>query len=187
MHYTFKESILRLNCSIYNSFKTNILSMVEEIEKENLNFKGFYKSFNVEVSRKVQDIYGKIKTVNITQKYIFVYSKKQDDRLSNLRVNELKRVDELINDKNKLEAIIKIISSSLIKIDNKDKIKIEVDENKLKKYTDTSGFSLLITNILDMDEKEIIKAYRNQYLVEDVFKNLKSSFSIRPVFLKKRK
>ena len=39
--------------------------------------------------------------------------------------------------------------------------------------------------MLDMDEKEIIKAYRNQYLVEDVFKNLKSSFSIRPVFLKK--
>ena len=30
--------------------------------------------------------------------------------------------------------------------------------------------------MLDMDEKEIIKAYRNQYLVEDVFKNLKSSF-----------
>ena len=38
--------------------------------------------------------------------------------------------------------------------------------------------------MLDMDEKEIIKEYRNQYLVEDVFKNLKSSFSIRPVFLK---
>ena len=185
MHYIFKESMLRINCSIYNSFKINILSIVEEIEKENPNFKGFYKSFNVEVPRKVKDIYGKIKTVNITQKYIFVYSKKQDDRLTNLRFNELKRVDELINDKNKLEAIIKRISSSLTKIDNKDKIKIEVDENKLKKYTDTSGFSLLITDMLDMDEKEIIKTYRNQYLVEDVFKNLKSSFSIRPVFLKK--
>ncbi|CAM3513115.1 IS1634 family transposase [Pseudostreptobacillus hongkongensis] len=185
MHYIFKESMLRLNKSIYNSFKTNILSMVEEIEKENSDFKGFCKSFNVEVPRKVKDIYGKIKTVNITQKYIFVYSKKQDERLTNLRVNELKKVDELINDKNKLEEIIKRISSSLTKIDNKDKIKIEVDENKLKKYTDTSGFSLLITDILDMDEKEIIRAYRNQYLVEDVFKNLKSSFSIRPVFLKK--
>lgn len=185
MHYIFKESVLRLNKAVYDSFKTNILSMVEELEKESPDFKGFYKSFNVEVPRKYIDKYGLAKTRNITQKYIFVYSKKQDERLTNLRIDELKKVDELINDKKKLEQILKRISSSLTKVDNKEKIDISVDKNKLEKYEDTSGFSLLITDMLDMDELEIIKAYRNQYLVEDVFKNLKSSFNIRPVFLKK--
>ena len=75
---------------------------------------------------------------------------------------------------------IKKISSSLIDVED---IKVDIDKDRLEKYEETSGYSVIITSCINMSDEDIIKAYKNQYLIEESFKITKSDIKTRPIYL----
>lgn len=179
--YIFKQSLLKVNKHIYSSFKSHIMPIVKETEKQDI--KGFYKSIVLDTVREVVDINGKVVKVNIPQKFVFVYSKKCDDKLKYIRDNELRKVDDIIKNKKELNKVFDKLASGLIDVNFKN-VDIDLNEDKLEKYEEISGFSLLITSEIELDDLKIIKAYKNQYIIEESFKILKSDLKVRPIFLK---
>ena len=179
-NYIFKHSLLRFNKEEFNMFKECVKPVIEEAMINNPNANGFYKSVDVLVNRFVSDIYGNKQKVELRQRYLFMYSKKYDNRSEHIRMSELENANEYINSKKKLTNTIKKISSSLIDVED---IKVDIDKNRLEKYEETSGYSVIITSCINMSDEDIIKAYKNQYLIEESFKITKSDIKTRPIYL----
>lgn len=179
-NYIFKHSLLRFNKEEFNMFKECVKPVIEEAMINNPNANGFYKSVDVLVNRFVSDIYGNKQKVELRQRYLFMYSKKYDNRSEHIRMSELENANEYINSKKKLTNTIKKISSSLIDVED---IKVDIDKDRLEKYEETSGYSVIITSCINMSDEDIIKAYKNQYLIEESFKITKSDIKTRPIYL----
>ena len=179
-NYIFKHSLLRFNKEEFNMFKECVKPVIEEAIINNPNANGFYKSVDVLVNRFVSDIYGNKQKVELRQRYLFMYSKKYDNRSEHIRMSELENANEYINSKKKLTNTIKKISSSLIDVED---IKVYIDKDRLEKYEETSGYSVIITSCINMNDEDIIKAYKNQYLIEESFKITKSDIKTRPIYL----
>lgn len=179
-NYIFKHSLLRFNKEEFNMFKECVKPVIEEAIINNPNANGFYKSVDVLVNRFVSDIYGNKQKVELRQRYLFMYSKKYDNRSEHIRMSELENANEYINSKKKLTNTIKKISSSLIDVED---IKVDIDKDRLEKYEETSGYSVIITSCINMSDEDIIKAYKNQYLIEESFKITKSDIKTRPIYL----
>jgi transposase len=60
----------------------------------------------------------------------------------------------------------------------------EIDTVRLAEDNATAGMFSLITNVSDMSDEDIIRAYGRQPLVEKRFKHLKTDYKVAPVFLK---
>ena len=179
-NYIFKHSLLRFNKEEFNMFKECVKPVIEEAMINNPNANGFYKSVDVLVNRFVSDIYGNKQKVELRQRYLFMYSKKYDNRSEHIRMSKLENANEYINSKKKLTNTIKKISSSLIDVED---IKVDIDKDRLEKYEETSGYSVIITSCINMSDEDIIKAYKNQYLIEESFKITKSDIKTRPIYL----
>lgn len=63
----------------------------------------------------------------------------------------------------------------------KEKIQVEIDEEKIKAEQENFGYFYIITNKFDMDPVTIIKAYRSLYKIEESFRILKTNLEARPV------
>ena len=63
----------------------------------------------------------------------------------------------------------------------KEKINVEIDEDKIKTEQEYFGYFYIVTNKLDMDPPQIMKAYRSLYKIEDSFRVLKTNLQARPV------
>ncbi|MBN2572151.1 MAG: IS1634 family transposase [Ignavibacteriales bacterium] len=70
--------------------------------------------------------------------------------------------------------------------DHVDQLKIflDINENMQKKYELTLGRSIIFTNQAEWNAENIIWGYRQQYIVEHAFRNMKnaSTIAIRPMF-----
>lgn len=64
----------------------------------------------------------------------------------------------------------------------KEKIQVEIDKEKIKAEQDNFGYFYIVTNKLDMDPVEVLKAYRSLYKIEESFRILKTNLEARPVF-----
>lgn len=64
----------------------------------------------------------------------------------------------------------------------KEKIHVEIDEEKIKAEQLNFGYFYIVTNKLDMDPVEIMKAYRSLYKIEESFRILKTNLEARPVY-----
>jgi len=60
----------------------------------------------------------------------------------------------------------------------------ELDVEALARETSTDGVFPLVTNVRDMDDLEVLHAYKKQPTVEKRFSQLKSDFEVAPVYLK---
>ena len=180
--YIFKHSLLRLNKDDYNMFLSNIKPFIDEILEDNPNINGVYKSIHVEVDRTVIDIYGKKVKVPLTQKFLFTYSRSYDKRSKYIREEELVNADKYIKNPEKLNKYLSKVASSLIntKIKHND---VNINDKKLKKYEEISGYSLIISSEYDMDDLDILKAYKEQYRIEESFRVMKSIIKTRPIYL----
>lgn len=180
--YIFKQSLLRLNKEELSAFINNIKPLMEKIIKENPNAGNLYTSICLDTKRRVTNIYGETKTVTIPQKFVFTYSRKYDSRSEKIREETLEQVDKYIKDKRELDNIFKRVAYGLLDVKN-DNTDVSIDEEKLKKYKDVSGYSLYITSELNLPDSEVIRAYKNQYKIEQVFRDLKSEIKVRPIYL----
>ncbi|WP_067141296.1 IS1634 family transposase [Oceanivirga salmonicida] len=191
--YIFKESMLRINENIMASFDNIVKPKLEYIMSKNEKLKGCYFSLVLNFELKVLDIYGKTKKVSVPQRYIFMYSKKFDEKHKRVRMDQLENVDKYISDTSKLKDKMKKVIPNLIKIDT-TKTNIEIDQEKLDKYEKTSGYSLIITSNVKtygskdeyvIPDSEIINMYKMQYLIEESFKICKTNLDIDNIYLKR--
>ncbi len=68
-------------------------------------------------------------------------------------------------------------------VDNaKDKISIEIDEEKIKKEQDNFGYFYIVTNKVKMKPADIMAAYKSLYKIEESFRLLKTNLKSRPVY-----
>lgn len=65
-------------------------------------------------------------------------------------------------------------------------LKVKLHQNKVnkEKYFDSLGRSVIFTNLFDWEPVDIIQAFRDKYIVEDSFKQMKNPnmIAIRPMF-----
>ena len=64
----------------------------------------------------------------------------------------------------------------------KEKIHVEIDEEKIKAEQEKFGYFYIVTNKLDMDPVTIMKAYRSLYKIEESFRIMKTNLEARPVY-----
>ncbi len=64
----------------------------------------------------------------------------------------------------------------------KEKIHVEIDEEKIKAEQINFGYFYIVTNKLGMDPVGIMKAYRSLYKIEESFRILKTNLEARPVY-----
>jgi transposase len=65
---------------------------------------------------------------------------------------------------------------------SKEKIQVEIDEEKIKAEQENFGYFYIITNKLDMEPVAVMKAYRSLYKIEESFRILKTNLEARPVY-----
>ena len=77
-----------------------------------------------------------------------------------------------------------VISTSVTGTFGKLKVTIDVDEGIKAEYLETLGRSIIFTSLNDWSPEKVIQAFRDKYVVEDSFKNLKNTkfLSIRPMY-----
>jgi transposase len=64
----------------------------------------------------------------------------------------------------------------------KEKIRVEIDEEKIAAEQENFGYFYIVTNKLDMDPVAIMEAYRSLYKIEESFRILKTNLEARPVY-----
>lgn len=183
-HYIFKESLLRVNKNIMATFENVVKPKLENIMENNPNLKGCYFSVVLDISVTVVDINGVTKKVKIPQKYIFTYSKKFDEALTKVRYEQLEDAEKYLKNSSSLKKSFKNFLPNLIEIDTSN-AEVDLDYEKLNKYEATSGYSLIITSKLKTNDKDIIMQYKNQYLIEESFRILKTDLDIDNIYLKR--
>ena len=60
----------------------------------------------------------------------------------------------------------------------------QINEDCVRKDALTDGVFPLITNVLDLNEREVLQAYKKQARVEKRFSQIKTDFEVAPVYLK---
>jgi transposase len=64
----------------------------------------------------------------------------------------------------------------------KEKIKVEIDEEKIQKERENFGYFYIITNKVEMDPASVMVAYKSLYKIEESFRILKTNLKARPVY-----
>lgn len=182
--YIFKQSLLRVNKDILSTFNEIVKPKLEEVMKINEHLKGCFFSVVLDITVKVKDIKGNLVNVTIPQKYIFTYSKKYEDRQEQIRLDQLEDAQNYIKSYTNLKNTFKKHLPSLVKASIND-VDLQIDEEKIDKYENTAGYSLIITSKIDSSDKEIIEEYKNQYLIEESFRISKTDLNLDNIYLRK--
>ncbi len=66
-----------------------------------------------------------------------------------------------------------------------EKIKVVMNNEKIKKDLELAGYNLLVTSEIKMSAAEIYSAYHNLWRIEESFRIMKSQLDARPVYLQK--
>lgn len=66
-----------------------------------------------------------------------------------------------------------------------DKVKVVMNNDKIKKDLELAGYNLLVTSEIKMTDSEIYSAYHNLWRIEESFRIMKSQLDARPVYLQK--
>ena len=152
--------------------------------KINEHLKGCFFSVVLDITVKVKDIKGNFINVTIPQKYIFTYSKKYENRQEKIRLDQLEDAQKYIKSYNNLKNTFKKHLPSLVKASIND-VDLQIDEEKISKYEQTAGYSLIITSKINTNDKDIIDEYKNQYLIEESFRISKTDLDLDNIYLRK--
>lgn len=114
----------------------------------------------------------------IIKKYSDIYYQREL-----LKQNEgIERAKKRLKDKT-YKASAKSFSRYFEPVDNSNKkIQFKIDDDKILKEQENFGYFYIVTNKLNMDPIEIMKAYRGLYKIEESFRILKTNLKARPVY-----
>jgi len=147
-----------------------------------------------------REIYGKDRCVYVLldprkkKKDIANFEEKLETRLSDItefleKLNIKKWRDKAAVEK-KLKSLIgkrpfsTVISASVAGTYGRLKVSVDIDEEAKIEYSETLGRSIIFTNVQNWSPEKIIQAFRDKYVVEDAFKQLKDTeyLAIRPMY-----
>jgi len=162
----------------------NLSSNGKEVGYYRINRKVFEKDRNVYV---ILDPRKKRKDIINCENKIQIILLEIDEFLLKLNVKKWRKKEAV---EKKLKEIIgkrplsTIISASVTGTYGKLKVTIDVNEKNKEEYLETLGRSIIFTSITSWSPAKIIQAFRDKYVVEDSFKNLKNPkfLSIRPMY-----
>ena len=189
-HFIFSQSVLKLN----------------ESEKKEILDDSFWETFasgkKYKVKKIIKDSFvhdknatrkdGKIKT-SIDAMYIYIFDQKRRDYILNKLKEREEKARDIINNPSKYDKISSKDGKQYIKkivYDNNGEIITEqselvLDFDTLDKEKKFAGYGAIVTDLFEMDVKEIIKIAARRYEIEDCFRQMKTGFSTRPVFVYK--
>ncbi|WP_156286671.1 IS1634 family transposase, partial [Oceanivirga salmonicida] len=189
--YILKERIRKLSKELKSTFFNVAKPILQEMAENNPDLDYFYLPIKLDITREyIRD--GKKYYKSIREKYIFQYSGKCDRKNKYKMEKEIEKATKILDNRNVEKILTKrkyadFIKKEIIISDSKtgeiiDDINVNtiysIDENKIDEY---SGYSIIFTDQHTLSDKEIIKAYREQYLIEHVFKLSKSDILTRPI------
>lgn len=182
--YILKQSLLRINKDVYSTFEKIIKPRLEDVINKNPNVKACYYSVVLDVALKVKKLNGEYTQVKIPQKYIFTYSKRFDSKQKHVRTEQIENAEKYIKKPSSIRDTLKHHMPSLVKA-SVDDFNLELDEEKIEKYEQSSGYSLIITSKINEDDRSIIEEYRKQYLIEESFRISKTDLELDNIYLRK--
>ena len=128
------------------------------------------------------------KTVSLTHKVVATYSDsraKKDESDRNRAIEKLtKKIENNITPikKSKYITINQSSNNSSSDSNNSCKIEYEINLEAIKEESKFDGFYALASSNTSLDALSIINIHKNIYEIENSFKNLKHSLSIRPIY-----
>lgn len=135
---------------------------------------------------------GRKKSVKLTEKRIVTFNpklaekqryeiSKQVEKAKNLRACEAKKSE--YGDSAKY---VTFISADKKGKKTDGKVKVEMNEQAIKKAQKLAGYNMLVTSEIRMSASEIYAAYHNLWRIEESFRIMKSQLDARPVYLQKK-
>lgn len=124
----------------------------------------------------------------IKQRIIITFSRKMMEYQRFIRNRQIERAKKLLKNldpeaykkgPNDITRFIKKVSSE------KDDIKYELNNSLIEEEEKYDGFYAVATNLED-DAKDILEVCSNRYKIEDCFRIMKTNFSARPVYHRKK-
>ena len=198
-NYTIKEIIIIADRGL------NSKANLEMIRGKGLNYivgskgsavpnslkeKKFTSSWNV-----TSTVDAKYKTGYITSTRKVIQNNKTYDELIIKKYSDLYKEREMFKQEKMLTRAKKNIRDFTINsttkakskyykaMDNpKEKINIEMDEERIKQEQENFGYFYIVTNKVDMKPCDIMAAYRLLYKIEESFRILKTNLKARPVY-----
>ena len=191
------ESKLQFIASVRNSTQKDLLELNFDQFKmitlpSNKKEVGFYKTNRIiyNQERLVYVLYDPKKQKRTITKFelklekkfekIKDFLKKLNDKKWRSQENVEKKLTSLIGKKPFKEIIGYTISGPFGKLE----VSIQQNDTVKQNYYSTLGRSIIFTNLNSWDDTKIIQAFRDKYIIEDSFRNLKdpSMIAIRPMF-----
>jgi len=160
-------------------FASRIKNMKKDIKEEIFNKEGFKDTDGI--SYKIIDYVNKVnKTYELPENLIITYSSQraQKDRADRERL--IKKARTLLKNKSYITASNKRGGKKYLK-SSKD-INWALDEEAIKKDEMFDGYYGIETSEKNLTAKEILKAYHTLWKIEESFRIMKSTLSVRPVF-----
>ncbi|ABR46677.1 transposase, IS4 family protein [Alkaliphilus metalliredigens QYMF] len=136
-----------------------------------------YKSGYITSKRKVShndETYDEL----IIKKYSDVYKEREMFKQDKMLERAKKNIKDFT-----INSTTKSKSKYYKAVDNpKEKINIEIDEEKIKQEQENFGYFYIVTNKVEMNPADIMVAYKSLYKIEESFRILKTNLKARPVY-----
>ena len=189
-HFIFSQSILKLPKSLQDKVLNNTAWHTFKSGKKYKIVKMIKEALVHDNSATRKD--GKIKT-NLESMYIFIFDKKSRDFLLNKIDDRINRAKDIIRHPRKYDKVNSRDGKQYIKkvVYDKDGLvsveqsSLELDYSLIDNDRKFAGYSAIVTDLFDMDVLQIIKIASRRFEIEDCFRQMKTGFSTRPVFVYK--
>lgn len=134
------------------------------------------------------------KNIQVNEKIVFFWSRNYFTRAQHKRKEEMEKIKFFIKNQKQLTKIEKELKPYIIEkvkdsLGNEIKdveVEYEFDESKFKEACKLDGYYLIISNEIQLTEKEIIEKYRGLSEIENSFRILKTDFEGRPVYVRNK-
>ncbi len=149
--YILKYAVKKLSKNLKKTFEEEIKPRIDKIRKENPD---------------LQYVYYPITLKNRKEKFIFQHYNKAKRKQAYILDKEINKVTRILK---KYDNIIDNTSTEILEIPWIDTMEPD------------NGYSLLVTDLIDLSDKDIIKIYKEQHLIEKIFKMTRSDIFCKPV------
>ncbi len=145
--------------------------------------------YEVNVTSKLN---GQKAKVHLKQKRVIFYSKDYADKSKYERAKLIAKANNLINNPSQYKKQNVGDASTYIKeikYDSNGEIitkNLSIDNDRIKYEESIDGYYMIVTSETNLENREIIKAYRGLWEIEETFSIFKGVLRVRPVFAKTR-
>jgi transposase len=151
-----------------------------------------YKQFQYKRKVPYLNEMGRTKTFEVTENMVVFYSADYDRKAKHERERLLEKLEYYIDQPGRLKDKTHQGKFKYLKQEQYDaktgeelhpKLRLQIDEDKVKEDAKLDGYYLIVTNELSMAGTDIIRNYRGLWAIERSFRIIKSELEGRPIYL----